>query len=132
MPRTGLSAQDRENRNNLVPWALRQWQPVHGAVATDGAFTPADASMRAIAIPPIRFSGTNQTTGPFTQPPDAVQLYRDDEYYINMDTLAASNFGAWLPGGAAWTILLDPSQRTIFYAAALNTGPLRGLWVFGS
>lgn len=124
MSRRAVTKNDREVINAPAFWRMQQWAPVHPGVATTGAFTPADATMRWIGVPPV----TDTTIPPR---PDAVKLFRGDDFYLALDTIANSNFGAFMPGNIEHIIPLNPGVATLAYSATVNTGALRGSWLYG-
>lgn len=124
MSRRNLTKNDREVLNNPAYYRMEQWQPVHPGVATNGSFTPADASVRWIGVPPF----TNTKIG--TPRPDAVGLFRTDDFFLALDTVAYTNLAAFMPGNILHVIPLNGGVATLSYSAVTNTGALRGNWLW--
>lgn len=103
---------------------MEQWLPVHPGVITDGAFAPADGTIRYVGVPPV-----TGTTDPLQIRPSLLELFRTEDFYLSLDSGATSR-AAFRAGNFYHIIPLNPGVQTISYSATRGTAELRGNWIF--
>ena len=59
-----------------------------------------------------------------------VELFRTDDFYLAFDSGATSQ-AMFKPGNFVHIIPLNPGVDTLSYSATVNTGALRGSWLWG-
>ena len=130
MPRSVIRKEAAQIRDALIVANIQQALYVHPNAYTDRQVAIADATQRFIAIPPITSPAfSNHLLLPGM--PEAVELYRDEEFYFAFNSQVFSNTGAWVPGGAVKLISLNPglTGSTLSFMATEGTSDLRVHWV---
>lgn len=130
MPRSLIKKEAAQIRDALVVANIQQALYVHPGSYTTEQVAFADATQRFIAVPPIispAFSNHLLLPGM----PEAVEVYRDQEFYLVFNSSVFSNTGAWVPGGAVKLISLNPglTGSTLAFMATTGTDKLRINWV---
>lgn len=132
MPRSVQGREAAQIQGALIVANYQQAIYTHPGVATNDHVAFADASIRYIAIPPIRTpAGQYSNHLALEGVPQAVELYRDQEYFIAFGSTVSSQSGAWIPGGAVKLISLNPGHagNTLAFTAVVGTDKLRINWV---
>ena len=105
-------------------------QAIYQDSATTLLVMRAEATQKFIAIPPVvnplnsvLLSNHLLLAGA----PQAVEIYRDDDFYLSINSFVSSQVGAWIPGGVIKYIPLNPglTGNTLAVVAVTGTSLLR-------
>ena len=140
MARQSPSLIQRQALTAPLFWDLQGFIYNHPESVTTGNVFFADASARFIGVPPL-----NNTNGPtntsrgapgehalYRDGPTVVYIYRDNDFWLRMDTIAESRESFRVPGGVAFPIPMNPGVRTLSVVAVTGTGPITGGFGYGS
>ena len=129
MPRSIINKVEADLLNDLIIANVQQ--AIYQDNATNFLVMRAEATQKFIAIPPIQApDGSYSQSLLYPGIPVAVELYRDQEFYIAFNSVVTSQSG-WIPGGALKLISLNPGMvgSTLAVTAVTGTNPLRVNWV---
>lgn len=132
MPRSIINKQSADLLSDGIVANIQQ--AIYQDNATTFLVMRAEASQKFIAIPPV-VNPLNTAISSnhllLAGMPQAVEIYRDEEYYIAFNSSVFSNTGAWIPGGVLKYIPLNPglAGNTLAVVAITGTSPLRANWI---
>lgn len=131
-----LAPKEQETHSRPQYWGWRGAIYNHPNGITNETIPYVDASPRYLAVPPV-----DGTLGPnygfaarstqVPDPPSAVQLYRDSDWWITFDQAIDTQNGARVPGGVAVTIAINPGVATIGFVSTVNTDKAVINWMYG-
>lgn len=109
-------------------------QAIYQDSATNLLVMRAEATQKFIAIPPVvdpLNSAVSSMHLFIPGMPQAVEVYRDEEFYIAFNSSVFSNTGAWVPGGTIKYVPLNPglTGNTLAVVAITGTSLMRANWV---